>query len=806
MEDICNISASAMRALDALDVHMAEFYISEGYTAQDRVQTGFFVDLVHSFAPKKILEIGFNSGHSSTSLLIASAANSEVVSFDLGEHYYVDHAKAFVDARFPGRHTLIKGNSVETVAKYADEHRGDAPFDLMFVDGGHFGDIPLRDCINCMRLVHDNTILIIDDIVITNRQRIQTWNHAPNYAWSLLCETGYVIPIDRKEFVEDRPNDGRGFAWGRFNSKKISAESSEYKRYKLLFKNQNRDTLANSMTHFYSLRDRLHLGAVAETYLDYFENDSERETQLAKFYKGFALAYLDYDEAVASYENLLRIPNVAEDLQFFTNCNLPQLYIRSPATEIPKIIHLLYFGETEFHNFHDRCVRSMLFHMRDYRVVIYNNVEPSDNAFWNKLKTHPRVTIEHIDVPTHFDGYELGHFQYKADVVRLEVLYKHGGVYLDLDMLIVRDFSEVFNTGKDLYLSREGDNPGLINAFIAAKPKNEFLKIWLDNFKTGLRMGVWAYHIRDTNRLLIEKHPYYESKFGIEILHHEKFFPVPWTARDVFNGERKFEFNNKHYGVHLFETILFDVVKRNDFFDYLQDVNIDSQYQVDTNVDTVNKVDKPEIMKIVNEIVVLTTDKRSDRESNISEHLNSRGIPFTILRSKMHAKPVIGCIEAHINAIRRAKARNYDAIMICEDDIVVTDRFANFRANSVPKEWDMLYFGGILTHMLDGRTVDWVRGVIWCNHAYVVKRHMYDLILDYYATYSNQPTEIQSNGTVIEPTIATDHMFTDHFHTKYKCWLAIDQYIVQREDFSNIDNRVKWANNFDWGTFTMKYI
>jgi hypothetical protein len=616
----------------------------------------------------------------------------------LGEHYYVDHAKAFVDARFPGRHTLIKGNSVETVAKYADEHRGDAPFDLMFVDGGHFGDIPLRDCINCMRLVHDNTILIIDDIVITNRQRIQTWNHAPNYAWSLLCETGYVIPIDRKEFVEDRPNDGRGFAWGRFNSKKISAESSEYKRYKLLFKNQNRDTLANSMTHFYSLRDRLHLGAVAETYLDYFENDSERETQLAKFYKGFALAYLDYDEAVASYENLLRIPNVAEDLQFFTNCNLPQLYIRSPATEIPKIIHLLYFGETEFHNFHDRCVRSMLFHMRDYRVVIYNNVEPSDNAFWNKLKTHPRVTIEHIDVPTHFDGYELGHFQYKADVVRLEVLYKHGGVYLDLDMLIVRDFSEVFNTGKDLYLSREGDNPGLINAFIAAKPKNEFLKIWLDNFKTGLRMGVWAYHIRDTNRLLIEKHPYYESKFGIEILHHEKFFPVPWTARDVFNGERKFEFNNKHYGVHLFETILFDVVKRNDFFDYLQDVNIDSQYQVDTNVDTVNKVnnvDKPEIMKIVNEIVVLTTDKRSDRESNISDHLNSRGIPFTILRSKMHAKPVIGCIEAHINAIRRAKARNYDAIMICEDDIVVTDRFANFRANSVPKEWDMLYFGGI---------------------------------------------------------------------------------------------------------------
>jgi GR25 family glycosyltransferase involved in LPS biosynthesis len=552
------------------------------------------------------------------------------------------------------------------------------------------------------------------------------------------------------------------------------------------------------------LRDELHLGAASETFLDYFEDASERETQLAKFYKGFALANLDPAEAIKNYEDLLRIPSVADDLKFFTNCNLPKLYTRSSSSEIPKIIHLLYFGETEFHNFHDRCVRSMLFHMRDYRVVIYNNVEPKNNAFWDKLKMHPRVTIECVDVPTHFDGYELGHFQYKADVVRLEVLYKYGGVYLDLDMLIVRDFSELFRNGMDLYLSREGEGPGLINAFIAAKPNNEFLKIWLDNFKTGLRMGVWAYHIRDTNRLLLEKHPYYESKYGIEILHHEKFFPIPWTARDVFNGERKFEFNNNNYGVHLFETILFDVVKRNDFFDYVQDVNIDSQYQVCT--DRIEAIDKPEILKIVNEIVVLTTDKRADRESSISDHLNARGVPFTILRSKMHAKPVIGCIEAHINAIRRAKARNYDAIMICEDDIVVTERFSNFRANAVPNDWDMLYFGGILTQMLDGRTVDWVRGVIWCNHAYVVKRHMYDLILEYYATYSNQPTEIQSNGTVIDPIIATDHMFTGHFHKNYKCWLAIDQYIVQKEDFSNIDNRVKWANNFDWGTFTMKYI
>ena len=249
---VSEVAKSTFSALDALDAHMAAYHISEGYTAQDREQTKFFIDLVHSFAPKRILEIGFNSGHSSVSLLSASAPGSEVISFDLGEHYYVDHAKAFVDTMFAGRHTLIKGNSIETVAKYIADNKANAKldavaFDLMFIDGGHYDDVPLRDCINCMSLAHENTIVVIDDIVITNRARIQRWNHSPNYAWYMMCESGYVDQIDRKEFVDDRPNDGRGFAWGRFNHAKFASEP-EYRRYKMLFKKQNRGTLANTMT------------------------------------------------------------------------------------------------------------------------------------------------------------------------------------------------------------------------------------------------------------------------------------------------------------------------------------------------------------------------------------------------------------------------------------------------------------------------------------------------------------------------------------------------------------------------------
>jgi len=815
-----------MSALDKLDAHMASYHIHEGYTAQDRKQSAFFVDIVSPYAGKRILEIGFNSGHSCVTLMTASAPDCTMVSFDLGEHYYVDNAKVFVDANFPGRHTLIKGNSLDTVRTYATQHP-DETFDVIFIDGGHFTDVPLHDAINCMPFAHEKTVVIIDDIVLTNKARIQSWNRSPNYAWTLLCDDGYILPIDRREFVDDRPNDGRGFAWGTYNVARLKSEP-KYKRYKPLFKNQNRTTLLNTLTHFYNNRDRLMLGASADMYLDYFEVPTERETQLAMFYKGFALAYIEPEEAIECYEKLLLNPNVADDLKFFTNCNLPHLYGSCKQSKpheierIPKVIHLLYFGETEFHNFHDRCVRSMLFHMLDYKVVIYNSTEPVGNPYWDKLKTHPRVRIEHVDVPSHFDGFELSHFQYKADVVRLEILYKHGGVYLDLDMLIVKNFDELFNTGKSLYLSKEGDGPGLINAFIAAKPQNEFLKIWLDNFKTGLRMGVWAYHIRDTNRLLLEKNPFYESKYAIEILGCEKFFPIAWTERDVFDGSRKFEFKHNNYGVHLFETILFDVVKQNKFFNYIPDaaVCIDNQYALTNMSESALKFANAarELMNVVNEVVVITTDERTDRHSTIKEELISKGISFTFLQNKMHQVPVLGCLEAHIGAIHHAKEKGHDAILILEDDVVIRDSFSKFRRSALPDEWEMLYLGGILTHTFAGQRGEWIRGTIWCNHAYIVKKSMYDDILNYYYTdYLRQvraPTriEVRPDGVVSEVktetrrTLAIDDMYSGHFNKSRKCWLAVDQYFVQREDFSNIDNRVKWANNFNWDTFALKYI
>lgn len=69
--------------------------------------------------------------------------NIRLVSFDLGEHQYVRVAQEFIDYYFPGKLELILGTSLETVPNFIKTHPG-FKCDLIHVDGGHLGDVPIR--------------------------------------------------------------------------------------------------------------------------------------------------------------------------------------------------------------------------------------------------------------------------------------------------------------------------------------------------------------------------------------------------------------------------------------------------------------------------------------------------------------------------------------------------------------------------------------------------------------------------------------------------------------------------------------
>jgi hypothetical protein len=178
--------------------------VIEGYCEQVPQQLDDLVKIVQSFEKVRILEIGFNAGHSSN--LFLKESNSTVVSFDINEHTYTQYSKIYIDYVYPDRHTLVIGDSTKTIPEFID-----STFDVIFIDGGHDYHIAKQDLENCKRFAHKDTIVIMDDTMY-KRHWIHAWNLGPTQAWVDGIKQGYVTELNHVNY-----SPGRGMSWGKYN-------------------------------------------------------------------------------------------------------------------------------------------------------------------------------------------------------------------------------------------------------------------------------------------------------------------------------------------------------------------------------------------------------------------------------------------------------------------------------------------------------------------------------------------------------------------------------------------------------------
>jgi predicted O-methyltransferase YrrM/mannosyltransferase OCH1-like enzyme len=759
--------------------------INDGCIAQIPSQMEKLKEIIDVVNPKNILEIGFGLGKSSTFFLLNS--NARVFSFDIFDQDYHKIGKKYIDDVFPSRHVLVQGNTLNTLDKFMTSEN--IKFDIIFIDGGR-DDFPYSDLSKCAFLSDSNTILILNN-VIRKEENYAFWNQGFNSAWDRMLEKKYITEIDQIDYFW-----GRGMATGFYNFDSNGKPLCNYSEYK----NMNKKDLYNAACNAFSHNGPTKIfDIISNLYLSYFGKIDENDTRQIQFYDAVSKKNIDRDYSIQTLETLLNQGNKLDsNMKIPIEEQLKELYDKSPIDSIPKIIHLLFFGETDFQPYHYKCITSMIKAMPNYKVVIYNKVEPIGNAYWDCLKKFSVVNIEKIEPPITFDGFDLKHFQYKADVVRIEKLYEHGGIYLDIDMLIFKNFEKIFESGHDFYISRENyDGEGLINAFIASKPKNEFLKIWLDSFKTGLRMNVWAYHIRDSNAIILKENPHYYFKYNISVLNAEEFFSIGWSNVEMFAT-----INNDTprgegvYGQHLFETILHHSLMENKFLNVPKpDPRFEESMILGISEHSKTSQMFCKINDYVDEVVVLSLKERPEKTKTIVDHLNSLGIKHTVILNKLHWMPCIGCFEAHIRAIKYAKKNGLKNIMILEDDAEIKSvESLNNLENNFPDNWDMLYFGGILTDYIF-RLENWVRGTIWCNHAYIVNSKIFDVILDKFSK-CNLAEYAQKKETI-------DHFYTKNINEEYNCFLHVDQPIIQKEGYSDLSKKVKWSN-FNWDTFCLK--
>ena len=166
---------------------------------------------------------------------------------------------------------------------------------------------------------------------------------------------------------------------------------------------------------------------------------------------------------------------------------------------IPNKFHFIFglsedFGGKPFNIIHYLSIKSAYDLNSPEEMFFYYTYEPS-GEYWEKAK--PYLTLVKVEAPSEIFGNTITHMAHKADIIRLQALYEHGGIYMDVDTICVKSFQSLLENSNVMGIQGHLTNPeipyGLCNAVILAEPESEFIGAWLMHYST-FNAQLWDTH------------------------------------------------------------------------------------------------------------------------------------------------------------------------------------------------------------------------------------------------------------------------------------------------------------------------
>lgn len=145
------------------------------------------LNLFYTIQPKKVLEIGFNSGFSSL-LMKMSSIEFDLTCIDINDHDYVVPCFEQIRHDYPKIEIMLEPSHVALQTLI----NNGCTFDIIHIDGDHSLKGAKRDLELCLKLSHKNTIIIFDD---TNLK------HLSDLCQSFI-QNGFITPYRLSNFIE----------------------------------------------------------------------------------------------------------------------------------------------------------------------------------------------------------------------------------------------------------------------------------------------------------------------------------------------------------------------------------------------------------------------------------------------------------------------------------------------------------------------------------------------------------------------------------------------------------------------------
>ncbi len=196
--------------------------------------------------------------------------------------------------------------------------------------------------------------------------------------------------------------------------------------------------------------------------------------------------------------------------------------------KIPKVIHYCWFGRGEKNESIQKCIEGWRKKLPDYEIKEWNE-ENFDININNYVQ----------------EAYDKGKYAFVSDYVRLFALYNYGGIYLDTDVEVLKNFDKMLN----------------LNAFIGFEDRELLSTATIGSKKNNIFKAKEITNVRQVTNLLLlhglsqnnKKQSLYNDNITI--------FPIEYFSPLKIGGKRP-KVTSKTITIHWFDGSWLSMRKR----------------------------------------------------------------------------------------------------------------------------------------------------------------------------------------------------------------------------------------------------
>ena len=245
--------------------------------------------------------------------------------------------------------------------------------------------------------------------------------------------------------------------------------------------------------------------------------------------------------------------------------------------KIPNIIHYIFGLEEQKEEFNFVYYLSIYsnFLINKPDVIYFHYQYLPYGYWWDKIKDI--VKLNYINANNMFWGTKkIIKFAHKADKLRLDILYKYGGIYMDIDTITYKSYKDLLKY--DFVIGIQEKNYGnenitlYCNAILFSKKNNIFIKKWIEEYEKYFLPQGWCEasvhlpHIIFNNLCL-------NDKINIKILEKECFYYPSYNQTHKIFEDSYEEINPKLITLHFWNTYSSKYFNKIKNFEWIEDNN-----------------------------------------------------------------------------------------------------------------------------------------------------------------------------------------------------------------------------------------